>query len=219
MTRDGNTTTTMAVEPVFLDTCALVAGVGDRAPRAARERTRRRGLGMTGAPLCISPQICREFLVVLTRQPVAGHAFSLTSTPRSTNGGVVARCSPRTRTPWLSCLALARKHQVRGKQIHDCSLVAVVLAHGVSGLLAIRLISPGTRRSRPSGSGLGRRCRGSEVGLGRRLVLAALGARPRRQGQPGLPVSASQRTEFIAWGGGLVVRFDSESREPGPCAS
>lgn len=32
------------------------------------------------------------------------------------------------------CLELVRRHQVRGKQVHDCNIVAVMLTHRVTRL-------------------------------------------------------------------------------------
>ncbi len=125
----------MAAERLFLDTSLLVAASvpahpGHAAARAYVQRARRRG-----DAFCMSPQICREILVVITRQPVDGLVYTLEEASR-----VLAewrgRCEmlsegPDTVTRWLE---LARRHRVMGKQLHDCNIVAVMLAHGVSRL-------------------------------------------------------------------------------------
>jgi len=125
----------MAAERLFLDTSLLVAvsvslHPGHAAARAYVQRARRRG-----DAFCISPQICREILVSITRQPVAGVAYTIEDASRLL-AEWRGRCEvltegPETVTRWLE---LARRHRVMGKQLHDCNIAAVMLAHGVSRL-------------------------------------------------------------------------------------
>lgn len=89
-------------------------------------------------PLCLSPQVCREFMVVLTRQPVSGRSFTvdeaLNALEHWRSGCALLE---ETDAAFLEWLRLVRKHQVQGKQAHDCNIVAVMLAHGVRRLATV----------------------------------------------------------------------------------
>lgn len=126
----------MAADSIFLDTSVIVAASVDVHPAhgaalaAVTERI------AAGAQLCQSPQVCRELLVVLTRQPVSGRVISVPEALAVLDG-------------WRShCLLLdenlatierlrelVERHDVKGKQAHDANVVAVMLAHGVTRLL------------------------------------------------------------------------------------
>jgi predicted nucleic acid-binding protein len=62
---------------VFLDTSLVIAATVEVHPSHGAASAFVDELVSGAAQLCISPQICREFLVVLTRQPVSGRTFSL----------------------------------------------------------------------------------------------------------------------------------------------
>jgi hypothetical protein len=82
------------------------------------------------APLVVSSQTCREFLVVLTRQPVEGRSFS-----------VGEALSALDRWRWTcavvsegeavlaALLDLVRDYEVKGKQIHDANGVRLPASH------------------------------------------------------------------------------------------
>ncbi|HSN96665.1 MAG TPA: PIN domain-containing protein [Candidatus Nanopelagicales bacterium] len=121
----------MAADRLFLDTSLLVAASipahpGHAGARAYLRRTRR-------ASWCISPQICREFLVVVTRQPVEDLVYTLGEATaalmewRATCD--VLSEGTDTIQMWLD---LAREHKVVGKSLHDCNIVAVMLTHNVN---------------------------------------------------------------------------------------
>ena len=67
----------MAVERLFLDTSLLVAATVAAHPGRAAARAYLRRVRRGRVSFCISPQICREFLVVITRQPVEGLVYRL----------------------------------------------------------------------------------------------------------------------------------------------
>jgi predicted nucleic acid-binding protein len=123
---------TTAAERVLLDTSLLVAASvvphpGHEAAVAHLEK-----LKTDGALPCLTPQVCREFLVVLTRQPVSGVAFTvdeaLAALQQWTDICTLLEEDEAVVTEWLQ---LVRERQVRGKSLHDCNLVAVMLAHGM----------------------------------------------------------------------------------------
>jgi predicted nucleic acid-binding protein len=89
----------MAADPVFIDTNVLVAASVRAHPSHGVASAYLARLEADGAPACISGQVCREFLVVLTRQPVEGRSFS-PPTRRSRRwapGCPPAWCSRRTK--------------------------------------------------------------------------------------------------------------------------
>jgi predicted nucleic acid-binding protein len=63
--------------PVFVDTNVLVAASVTAHPSHGVASAYLARLAADGAPACVSGQVCREFLVVLTRQPVEGRAFTV----------------------------------------------------------------------------------------------------------------------------------------------
>lgn len=67
----------MAADPVLLDTSLIVAVSLEFHPghQAALQYLAR--LELEKAALCICPQVCREFLVVLTRKPIGGRTFTV----------------------------------------------------------------------------------------------------------------------------------------------
>lgn len=120
---------------VFLDTSLIIPATVEAHPshRAASDFVDQLLSGT--AQVCISPQICREFLVVLTRQPVSGRTFQLDEALAAlevwTTGCVLLGESEKS---VRECLGLIRRHAVLGKQIHDCNIVATMVAHGVRRL-------------------------------------------------------------------------------------
>jgi predicted nucleic acid-binding protein len=125
----------MAAERLFLDTCLLTAASvpahpAHAAARAYFQRARRRG-----SSFCISPQVFREFLVVITRQPVEGIVYTLEEADKALMEWR-AQCDvlsegADTVKQWIQ---LARRHQVQGKSLHDSNIAAVMLTHGVERL-------------------------------------------------------------------------------------
>jgi predicted nucleic acid-binding protein len=110
----------MAAEPVFLDTNVLVAATVDAHPNHASAVAALARLTAEEAPLCISGQVCREFLVVLTRQPVEARTFSsdeaLTALETWRSACTVL---DEGRAVLAELLVLVRQFSVRGKQVHD----------------------------------------------------------------------------------------------------
>lgn len=120
---------------VFLDTSLVVAATVEAHPSHSAAASFIDDLVSRTVPLCISPQICREFLVVLTRQPVSGRIFPLEEAMAVlevwTTGCILLA---ENEAVVEECLSLVRHRGVLGKQIHDCNLVATMLAHGVRRL-------------------------------------------------------------------------------------
>ena len=85
--------------------------------------------------MCISLQVCREFLVVLTRQPVSGRIFALQESVAALEVWLTG-CSvlEENMSVLEECLRLVQQFGVLGKQVHDCNIVATMMAHGVRHL-------------------------------------------------------------------------------------
>lgn len=126
---------TRGVDPVFLDTSLLVAASVESHPGHLAAEAYIKKLEVERAPLCLSLQVCREFLVVLTRQPLGGRSFSVQEALTALEGWrsicAFLEENESVLTEWLRLL---QKYSVRGKQVHDCNIVAVMLAHGVNRL-------------------------------------------------------------------------------------
>jgi predicted nucleic acid-binding protein len=122
----------MAADPIFLDTNILVASSVDGHPSHAVASAFLAKLTAERAPLCISPQVCREFLSVLTRQPLEGRTFSVDESL-----GVIeswrSACTVLDEDVRVlaELLGLVRRHQVKGKQVHDANIVATMIANSV----------------------------------------------------------------------------------------
>jgi predicted nucleic acid-binding protein len=128
-------TATTGVDTVFFDTSLIVAASVKEHPGYAAARAYIAAEVAKGSLWMVTPQIFREFMAVLTRAPVSGRLF----TPRD---AVVALKEWRDACNLLEegeatvaeCLALIDRHQVHGKQVHDCNVVAAMNVHGVRRL-------------------------------------------------------------------------------------
>lgn len=88
-----------------------------------------------GFELCISTQIAREYLVVLTRGDVFEQRFTSEEASHQLDAilSVFALLYESERSV-SSLTDLLRRYQIRGKSIHDANIVATMLAHGVKCL-------------------------------------------------------------------------------------
>ena len=89
-----------------------------------------------GIELCITPQIIREYLVVLTR----GDIFERKFTTVEALGELWAirptfTLLDETREVTQYLFDLVQRYQIRGKAIHDANIVASMLAHRVMRLM------------------------------------------------------------------------------------
>ena len=131
MAADGET----AGEPLFLDTSLIVAATVEAHPSHGPACAFIDKAVGDGLEMCVSLQVCREFLVVLTRQPVSERVFELGEALAAldvwTTGCRVLEENHAVLREWLD---LVRQYGVRGKQVHDCNIVATMRANGVQRL-------------------------------------------------------------------------------------
>jgi predicted nucleic acid-binding protein len=114
-------------ERCVVDTNVLVYATVDAAPLCDEARTWMANLQRQNVTLCVTPQICREYLVVLTGDPVFNRDF----TPAEALD-VLAQLRQSLRTLFPSeeafdeLLRLVRQYEVAGKRIHDANIVAAM---------------------------------------------------------------------------------------------
>lgn len=131
---------TTGADRVMVDTNVLVHSTVDNSPHHQEARQWLAALHRQGVTLFITPQIAREYLAVLTRVDIFEQRF----TPEEALNALQAMLPTLT---WLEeteetvarLFALVRRYQVRGKQVHDANIVAVMLACGVTRLLTYNL--------------------------------------------------------------------------------
>jgi predicted nucleic acid-binding protein len=122
-------------ELLFLDTSLVIAATVEAHPGHAVSAAFVDAQVAEGRPMCISLQVCREFLVVLTRQPVSGRTFALQESLAALEVWLTG-CSvlEENMSVLQECLRLVQQFSVLGKQLHDCNIVATMMAHGVRHL-------------------------------------------------------------------------------------
>jgi predicted nucleic acid-binding protein len=128
----------VASEALFLDTSLIIPATVAVHPAHAASSAFIDAEIARGVVLCISPQVCREFLVVLTRQPVSDRVFetreALSVLQHWTTG---CRVLEENELVLRELLSLVEQFNVRGKQVHDCNIVATMRINGI-GRLATR---------------------------------------------------------------------------------
>ncbi len=126
----------MAADPVFLDTCFIVAAMVDIHPAHVSSLTFLAQLADEGVPLCTSPQVCREYLVSLTRAPIGEREYSVAEALESLDDWLhAAVLLPEDGSVSRRWEQLVGRYRVRGKQVHDTNIVATMLAHDIRRLV------------------------------------------------------------------------------------
>ena len=123
------------IDRCMVDTNILVYATIDEAPKCEEARQWMERLQKDGVQLCATPQIYREYLVVLTRGSVFERRFSSDEALAALDGIRPAfRTFPPTGETFEECTSLIRRHAVRGKQVHDANIVAVMRTYDLKGL-------------------------------------------------------------------------------------
>jgi predicted nucleic acid-binding protein len=122
-------------EPLFLDTSLIIAATVEAHPGHRASTAFIDARVAEGRPMCISLQVCREFLVVLTRQPVSGRVFALPESLAALDVWLTGcRVLEEDSSVLQECLRLIQQFGVLGKQVHDCNILATMIAHGIRHL-------------------------------------------------------------------------------------
>jgi len=88
-----------------------------------------------GVRLCVTTQILREYVVVLTRGAVFENSFEVDQVLTQVEAllpSFTVLDEPAEAADLLR--GLVRRHRVRGKRVHDANIVAVMLIHGIHRL-------------------------------------------------------------------------------------
>jgi predicted nucleic acid-binding protein len=122
-------------DALFLDTSLLVAATVEAHPSHVAAAEFVDDAVSPAAELNMSPQVCREFLAVLTRQPVSGRTFTVDEAHSALSVWMTGcEILEESEAVLLECLHLTRRHAVQGKQVHDCNIVATMRVHGLRAL-------------------------------------------------------------------------------------
>jgi predicted nucleic acid-binding protein len=126
----------MGAERIFLDTSILVPASVLEHPANGMTLSFLTHLGEKPFSACISPQICREFMAVLTCSPFAGRLFSIDEALRAIAPWVNA-CTMLEMDDEVAAEAfrLIDEYDVRGKRVHDAFIAATMLSHRVKRLV------------------------------------------------------------------------------------
>lgn len=127
--------TTTDDDACVVDTNALVYSTVSGNPWHQGARQWLAMLQDKGRSLCVTTQILREYLVVLTRGTVFEKSFSVDQVLvqiQALLASLTVLDEPLAAADLLR--ALVQQYQIRGKNIHDANVVAVMLAHGVHRL-------------------------------------------------------------------------------------
>jgi predicted nucleic acid-binding protein len=123
-----------AAEDVFLDTNVLLSAV---TPSRRLHDAAVRALDGSAGRWHVSGQILREFLVVSTR-PISVNGLGLDAGSALRNVDVIVargRLLREDEQVVAQLRALVGEGATTGKQIHDASVVATMLAHGITTLV------------------------------------------------------------------------------------
>jgi predicted nucleic acid-binding protein len=121
---------------IFVDTNILVYANLAQSPFHDEAVTHLRKLEKTDMDLCISRQVLREYLAVMTRPGVLTEEIPISSLVQDVRGFeaglIVVDDGPAVTTRLLETI---EQYSVAGKQIHDANIVATMLVHEIPALL------------------------------------------------------------------------------------
>lgn len=126
---------TTPAERCLVDTNVLVYSTVSGNPWHMEARQWLTYLHSAGVKLCVTPQILREYLVVLTRGTVFETEFT-TDEVLTTLDALLQTLDviDETSAVALELRRLLANYPIRGKRIHDANLVASMIVHGISRL-------------------------------------------------------------------------------------
>ena len=127
---------TMGADRCVVDTNVLIYSSVASCPHHQEARQWLAALYEQGVELCITTQILREYLVVLTHSSVFEQRFTVEQALEELKAILQTVTVLSESTASAECLLdLVRRYRVRGKQIHDANVVAVMLTQGVERLV------------------------------------------------------------------------------------
>jgi len=119
-----------------VDTNVLIYGTVTGNPWYDQARQWLATLDSSGFRLCVTTQILREYLVVLTRGEVFEKSFTVDQVVNQVDALLPSFTVLDEPIDAANSLReLVRQYQIQGKSIHDANVVAVMLTHGVRRLV------------------------------------------------------------------------------------
>lgn len=126
----------MADRRTFVDTNILVYANWSGAERHEDARLQLMTLGSAGTETCVSRQVLREFLAVVTRPQGAVVPMSVDEAVETVRDlGSLFLILEDSEGVAQTLLGLVRQFEVKGRVIHDANIVATMLDAGVTRLL------------------------------------------------------------------------------------
>jgi len=123
-------------ERCLIDTNVLIYSTVSGNPWHQEARDWLTALHEAGVTLCVTPQILRECLVVMTRGTVFETDFTMDEVLTVLQALLQTLHVLDETTAVASALReLLRRYPVRGKRIHDANLVAAMQVHGITRLV------------------------------------------------------------------------------------
>lgn len=127
--------TMMDDERCVVDTNLLIYATVSSSPWNNQARHWLKTLQERNKILCVTTQVLREYLVILTRGQIFSQVFSIDEAVQEIEAllqsleviGEIQESSDRLRD-------IVQRYQVHGKQIHDANLVATMITFGISHL-------------------------------------------------------------------------------------
>jgi predicted nucleic acid-binding protein len=121
---------------MFIDTNVLVHASAPGAPNREKARAALVAHGTTGERLCISRQVLREFVAVITRP----QSWAQAKTPAEATSAAMVLAADFAvfedgPAVWDELIELCRRFTFAGRQVHDANIVATMLAYGERRLL------------------------------------------------------------------------------------
>lgn len=93
-----------------------------------------------GYELCITSQIIREYLVILTRGNIFEQKFTLDETLSELNALLsVFTLLEETKETFSYLYNLIQRYQIQGKAIHDVNIVAVMITYNIKRLVTYNI--------------------------------------------------------------------------------
>jgi len=132
---------TMGVDTVFIDTNILVYAQQSYSPFHQTATNALQQLATVGTSLCMSRQILREYLAVMSRSNLVNGQTSQSVLVRDVvlfeTQFLIAEDGPLVTQQLLQLLTTI---PCAGKQVHDANIVATMLTHGVTTLLTHNVV-------------------------------------------------------------------------------
>ena len=121
---------------VVIDTNVLIYSTISSCPWHQEAKQKLVELLNSGTELCLTPQIAREYLVVLTRGDIFEKRFTVEEAVNEL-GTILPEFALLDETAEIAYYLrnLIQRHQVSGKAIHDANIVAAMLVNGITRLM------------------------------------------------------------------------------------